>query len=287
MTDKIQRVLTERWSISDTAYQSLLLSLLSALKAGNLAAVEQQLGQNPVTAYALNPSHPNVVSRWDLGDPEMPRDSILVLQLEGTLYSWDTYMLEQKLQQAMDDEKIAGVVLWINGPGGMVSHVDLAAKAIEQSPKPIATYVAGSMCSAHFWVGTAAQRIFLASPMCEVGSVGVMTQYYDPSGYFKELGIDSRDIYPDSADLKNYEWRQIHDKDNEGPLKERLARVHQMFCQDVERHLGVKYDPDLELYRGKTFDGQTAIELGYAHQLGTLEDAVMWVFTRAMVARTR
>ncbi|MCS2862905.1 hypothetical protein NXW13_00860 [Bacteroides thetaiotaomicron] len=54
----------------------------------------------------------------------------------------------------------------------MVAHVDLAAKRIAESSKPIATYVAGTMGSAHFKLGTAAGRTFIASPMCEVGSMG-------------------------------------------------------------------------------------------------------------------
>ena len=37
-----------------------------------------------------------------------------------------------------DSPKICGAVLWINGPGGMVAHVDLAAKMIAESSKPIA-----------------------------------------------------------------------------------------------------------------------------------------------------
>ena len=46
----------------------------------------------------------------------------------------------------------------------MVAHVDLAAKMIAESSKPIATYVAGTMGSAHFWLGTAAGRTLYRFP---------------------------------------------------------------------------------------------------------------------------
>ena len=88
-----------------------------------------------------------------------------VIILEGTLYSWETYRLEKQLRDVFDNPKICGAVLWINGPGGMVAHVDLAAKMIAESSKPIATYVAGTMGSAHFWLGTAAGRTFICNAL--------------------------------------------------------------------------------------------------------------------------
>lgn len=285
--NKISQILTERWSINDAEYASLLLPLLSALKAGNIEAVENQLAQNQVKAYAVQPNStmPYMADKWELDDMNLPVNSVAVITMEGPLYSWETYRLEERIAQAVANPKIIGIVLWINGPGGMIIHLDIAAKAVENCPKPIATYVAGTMASAHFWIGTAAQRIFIASPMCQLGSVGIMTQYFDTTGYLKSLGIDVRDIYPDSADLKNYEVRQIRDKNNEEPLKEELAAIHAIFSQDVARHLGVDYDPQLELFRGKLFSGSEALELGYVDQIGTLQDAVMWVFTKGLVSR--
>ena len=44
---------------------------------------------------------------------------------------------EKQLRDVFDNPKICGAVLWINGPGGMVAHVDLAAKVIAESSKPV------------------------------------------------------------------------------------------------------------------------------------------------------
>jgi len=285
--NKIHTVLTERWSISDAAYSSLMLALLSALKTGNIEAAERQLDMNPVKAFGIQPSQPNVARNWELDDENLPMDSVAVITMEGPLYSWETFRLEGYLQAAIENSKVIGIVLWINGPGGMAAHVDLVAKMVEECPKPIATYVAFMMASAHFWIGTAAQRIFIASPMCNVGCVGTMTQYFSLSGLYEKLGIDARDIYPDEADLKNYEFRQLHDHGNEEPIKTKLSKTNQLFCQAVSRQLGIAYDPDSELFRGKMFDGDEAMEMGIADQIGTLQDAVMWVFTKAVVARTK
>lgn len=83
--------------------------------------------------------------------------------------------------------------------------------------------------------------------MCEVGSVGIMLTYQSFKNYFKKQGIDYREIYPDSADLKNYETRAIEDDNNEEPIKQRLAVMHRIFCDAISRNLGIAYDPELPL----------------------------------------
>lgn len=280
--DKIQQIFTENWAIANNDYDRLFSILIPCIAAGNLDAVEKQLNKNKITAYATTPY---LASKWELEDENLPNDSVAVITMEGTLYAWETYRLEERLRTVFNNPKICGAVLWINGPGGMVAHVDLAAKMIAESPKPIATYVAGTMGSAHFWLGTAAERTFIASPMCEVGSVGIMLTYQSFKEYFKKQGIDYREIYPDSADLKNFESRALEENNDEEPIKERLAVMHRIFCNAVSANLGITYDPELPLFRGQIFTGDVAVANGYIDQFGTLEDAVTWVLAQTTIKK--
>lgn len=280
--DKIQQIFQDNWAIGNNDYYRLLSIIVPCISAGNLEAVERQLNQNQITAYATTPY---LVNKWELDNEDLPNDSVAVITIEGTLYSWETYRLEERLHFIFENPRICGAVLWINGPGGMVAHIDIAAKMIRESPKPIATYVAGTMASAHFWIGTAAQKTFIASPMCEVGSVGILSTYQSYKEYFKKLGIDYRELYPDSSDLKNYEVRAIEDHGNEEPIKEKLAIMHRIFCNEVSTHLGIPYDPELPLYRGQLFTGDVAVANGYIDEMGSLEDAVAWVLAQSTVKR--
>ena len=133
--DKIQEIFTAPWAIADNDYYRLLSLLVPCVAAGNLDAIEKRLNNNKITAYATTPY---LANRWELDDDTLPVDSVAVIILEGTLYSWETYRLEKQLRDVFDNPKICGAVLWINGPGGMVAHVDLAAKMIAESSKPIA-----------------------------------------------------------------------------------------------------------------------------------------------------
>lgn len=78
-----------------------------------------------MTAYA---SDLNFVGRWNLEDSGLPSDSVAVIVLEGTLYSWETFRLQEYIAQAAANDRIAGIILWINGPGGMITGLDNASK---------------------------------------------------------------------------------------------------------------------------------------------------------------
>lgn len=277
--DKIYNFLTERWLIADEGAARLLATVLPAIKAGNIAEVETRL-TNETKAYATTPY---LADRWELDDGSLPANSVAVINLEGPLYSWEMFRLEKLLIQALNNDKIAGIVLWINGPGGMALHVDIAAALIEKAEKPIATYIAGTMASAHFWIGAAAARTFIASQLCSVGSVGTMGTYMNFQKFYEMNGIDYRDIYPDSSDLKNKWFRDLAEKNDDTRIKKELEDLHRLFATDVARYLGIEYDPEAPIFRGETFNGKEAVEAGYVDQFGTFQDAVTWVLAQATI----
>lgn len=279
--DKLNQILNDTWAIRAEDLNQLHSFLLPAIKSGDIGALEKHLGKN-ITAYATSPY---ICDRWELDDFNLPQNSVAVLNLDGILYSWNTFRLEDLIQQALRNPKICGIVLWINGPGGMVTHVDVVEAVIRTSEKPVAAYVAGICCSAHYWMASACGRIFIASPLCTIGSVGVMQTFCSFKKYYESLGINIRDIYPDTADLKNKEFRDIEDNNDEQLLKERLSYVHGIFSKTIARNLNVGYDPELPLFRGETFLGEVAVANGYAHQMGDLNEAITWVMAQDAIKK--
>lgn len=281
--NRLQRYFSDNWAIRRQDYENGVAMLLPSIIRGRLDMAETMLHDEHCSAAAL--ASPYVADEWDADDPELPADSVLLLRMRGTLYSWETEWLIQTVEAAEANDKIAGIVLDIDGPGGMVSHVDQAAAQLRCCSKPVATLVSGLMASAHFWIGTSTGRTFVASPLCEVGSVGVLTSYMSLKKYFQKQGIDCRDIYPDTADLKNREWRALEDEGDEAPVKAKLETIHKAFASYVATNLKIKYDPELDLFRGATYMGDEAVRLGYADQMGTLADAVQWVLGKATSAK--
>lgn len=257
-------------------FENLAGIMLPSIINGNLDSIASMLDK--ATPKATIIADTNIVRAIDvIWDDEIPSGSILMIPLYGMLYAWETNFLVDLLKKAEAHPNITGIILKIDGPGGMTSHVERVAKVIRECTKPTATVVTNLMASAHFWIGTATDRIFIASPLCEVGSVGVLITYVSFREYYKENGIDYREIYPDTADLKNKAVRAISDNNDESLIKERAEKLHKAFSDDVALQLGITYDPELPLFRGETFSGAEALAMGIADEKGDVEEAINWI----------
>ena len=278
--NRLQRIFSDNWTIRRHDFESFVSLIMPAIVAGNIEAASAKLNEDDKCTVKATAA-PYMAKWYELDDISLPVDSIAVITLTGVLYSWESVWVAKQVEAAELNPNICGIVFVIDGPGGMVSHLDMAAAAVENCKKPTATVVTGIMASAHFWLGTASDRTFIASPLCEVGSVGIVCTHYSFREFFKMNGIDYREIYPDTADLKNKETRVLVENNDESLIKARAEKIHKIFAETVARNLGIEYDPKLPLFRGEMFDGNEAVELGYIDQFGGVADAVKWVLAQA------
>ena len=77
--------------------------------------------------------------------------------------------------------------------------------------------------------------------------------------------------------MKNREHREIAENNNEEPYKEKLSKLHMMFCRTVSENLSIAYDKDSPVFRGATFMGDEAVREGLADGYNTLEGAARWI----------
>lgn len=269
-------------AMSSPAFRKLMDTVMPAMLAGNPEQAEALLKKDEPRVFAMSV---NLASEYELDAADLPADSVGVICLQGVIYGYDIAWLSRRLQEAASNDRLCGVVLWINSPGGVVTGTDAVADVLAGFPKPVATYVAGSCDSAAYWLACCTGRRFLGSKLSEVGSIGVVMEYWDYSKYYEKMGIDFRMIYPDTADLKNAEYRSLAEGGDDRPLKEKLAKIHALFCQVVAQHIGVPYDAENPVYRGATFMGQEAIDAGLADAFGTLQDAAAWVLAQSVQRR--
>lgn len=275
---KLHKVLSDTWAVQADKIDSFLSVLVPCIVSGRLDSAGKLLGSS-LECSAMSPG--NTVGKWDLDDTSVPDGSVAVVEMSGMLFSWDSDRLVDCIASIEMNPKICGAVLVIDGPGGMASHLEQAASAVAGCSKPIASVVTGMMASAHFWLGTSAHRTFAASALCQVGSVGAMTSCISFRKYYESLGIDCRDIYPDSSDLKNREWRDFEEKGDDEAIKRQLGTLHMAFNKAVSENLGIEYDPKSPLFRGQMFMGDEAVKLGFIDEMGGVRDAVLWVLGEA------
>lgn len=274
----LQRFLSDNWMIRRADFENVSALIIPCIISGNPAAASAELVKSKSTASVTATPY---LAQWYELDELLPADSVAVIRLKGVLYSWETEWFIERFNAAAANPNIVGIVIEIDGPGGMVSHIDQAVAAIEKCEKPTATVVTGVMASAHLWLGISSDRTFIASTMCEIGSVGTMFTHVSYKDFFAQAGIKYWQIYPDSADLKNKEIRALEDNEDDSIIKEHAARLHRIFAESVAKHIGIDYDPELPLFRGEMYDAAEAVKLGYIDSFGDLGDAVRYVLGTA------
>ena len=85
-------------------------------------------------------------------------------------------------------QKPSGIIFDINSDGGTVDGVEELANKIRGLGIPTIAYSSGSMNSAAYWIGSAADRL-LASPSASVGSIGCYMCFNDMSAMAEAQGI--------------------------------------------------------------------------------------------------
>lgn len=80
---------------------------------------------------------------------------------------------------AMTDEEITSIMLHIDSPGGTVDGTQELADLIfaARGQKPIMAYSDGQITSAAYWIGSAADAIYLSGDTVMAGSIGVVATH--------------------------------------------------------------------------------------------------------------
>lgn len=214
------------------------------------------------------------------------RDSVAVIPISGPLtkrrsfwsflFGGSSYAeIARTVAFAAQDPEVSGIVLDIDSPGGTISGVEAAGDAIfaARQQKPLAAFANGTMASAAYWLGSAADTV-IAEKTAAVGSIGVLMVHYDWSvalanegikisyltaGRYKALGNPAEPLSREARDVFQAE----------------LDQVYGIFVDTVARNRNVSRDQVLaDMADGRVFIGAKAVAAGLADTLGSLDTAI-------------
>jgi signal peptide peptidase SppA len=117
------------------------------------------------------------------------RDSPYMRYYGGTASSYAD--IKRALVAAAQNPDIQGILLDINSGGGAVSGVADTANLIRQigtQLKPVVAFTDGTMASAAYWLGSAANKVY-GSNTSLTGSIGVITTHMEYSKAYKDAGV--------------------------------------------------------------------------------------------------
>lgn len=213
------------------------------------------------------------------------------IKIEGEIGSETTDVVLEKLEEARKDDRIAGILLEVNSPGGsVVSSQEIFDAVVDirgtdkEAGKPVVVYIREVAASGAYYASASADRI-IANRGSLVGSIGVIMQSFEAqklldwmklnpvtlkTGRFKDTGSPLREWTPDD---KAYLQKLIDD-------------TRAQFVEDVKEGRELTDAAVNRMSDGRVVLGPEAVELKLVDALGTRDDAVAEIAQIAKLTET-
>ncbi|UCE07798.1 MAG: signal peptide peptidase SppA [bacterium] len=187
-----------------------------------------------------------------------------------------TQLVGQDIQTALDDSAIKGILLDIDSPGGTVDGTQELANMIFEgrARKPIIAFTDGLMASAAYWIGSAADKVYISGDTPHIGSIGVVAAHIDYSAYEKKIGIKTTEIYAGKYKRIASQYKPLSEEGKQ-TIQDRVDYIYSIFVDQVGRNRGVSSETVLKnMADGKIFIGRQAITAGLVDGITTFSQAI-------------
>lgn len=199
-------------------------------------------------------------------------DTIALLRVEGPIIDVGWHM--DQVRDLMNDDRIKGVVLRIDSPGGAVAPTqELYTELLRlKEIKPIVTSMGTIAASGGYYLSCATDWI-VSNPGTITGSVGVIMQFSNFEELFGKLGIRSRTIKSGKFKDTGNPMRQMTEEE-ERLLQDMIMDTYDQFVEAVLKGRPVDEDEVLPYLDGRVLTGRQAYELALVDELGNINDAI-------------
>ncbi|WP_054075425.1 S49 family peptidase [Comamonas testosteroni] len=193
--------------------------------------------------------------------------------------------IEARLEAALADPKVAGVLLDLDSPGGEASGVfELAGRIRAASQiKPIWAHANDAAYSAAYAIAAACERLTL-SQTAGVGSIGVIALHIDQSVKDAKDGLNYSAVFA-GGHKNDFSPHEPLSPQAATALQTEVDRLYAIFATQVGQMRGL----DVQAVRATeagVYYGEQAVAVGLADAVMPLEQ-VLAEFTDALAARRR
>jgi signal peptide peptidase SppA len=187
-----------------------------------------------------------------------------------------TQLIERDIRQALADPEVKSIILSIDSPGGTVDGTQELANFIYsiRGQKPLVTHTDGSMASGAYWIGSAANQLYISGDTVMIGSIGVVAQHVDYSKAEADEGIRVTEITAGKYKRIASQHAPLTEE-GRAVIQEIVDDIYTAFVNDVARNRGTSADDVLSrMADGKIFIGKKSIEAGLVDGVSTLSDLI-------------
>ena len=198
---------------------------------------------------------------------------IAVLPLEGEINASRKWI--SSLKTFAENDRIGGILIPINSPGGQVApsqELYHAIKAVrDHSDKPIFVSMASVAASGGYYAALGADSIF-ANAGTLTGSIGVIMQFPVYSDLMEKVGVGMRTVKSQEFKDAGSPFREMS-ADEQAYFQGIIDDVYQQFTEVVSQERGIDEITMQSLGNGRVFTGRQAHKANLVDAIGTFEDA--------------
>ena len=201
--------------------------------------------------------------------------SVSVIRLEGAIGMGSRGLSDKGLAPVIEKafrSKPDAVALQINSPGGSAVQSSLIAARIrrlaEEKDLKVYAFVEDVAASGGYWLASAGDEIIVDRGSM-LGSIGVISAGFGLSEFIEKHGVERR-VHTAGKSKSFMDPFRPETEEDVARLKDLLAELHDYFISHVKSRRGDKLADDEELFTGKVWIGERAVEKGLADRIGHL-----------------
>lgn len=269
-TSNLATLAASPWAVTPAHFEHVLAVYRRHLagEVADLAGIEAAIGKpldNKPRALEMHPGGVAVISLEGVICKRMN----MLSQISGGV---STQIVGQQFQQAIDDPNVSAIVLAIDSPGGTVDGTAALAAQIlaARGTKPVLAYCDGLMASAAYWIGCAADRVFIADHSAQAGAIGVIASHVDQSARDSQRGLAYTLVTSGPRKGEPNPHAPLNDQ-GRAALQESVDHAHGLFRTAVASARGLS-GPALDAVTdGRMFHGQQTIDAGLVDGIAQFE----------------
>ncbi|MCA9212774.1 MAG: signal peptide peptidase SppA [Planctomycetales bacterium] len=185
------------------------------------------------------------------------------------------------IESLAQDDKIKGIVVRINSPGGSATASESVRQALKKlaAEKPTAVSMGRVAASGGYWISCIGVPIY-AEKATVTGSIGVFSMKLSYGTLLKRIGVKVETIaLDDSAEAfsAHREWTS----DDTATLQKTIDEVYTKFLKLVSDSRDIPLDKLEPLAGGRVWSGTQAKQIGLVDQIGGLDDCLAVIAKKA------
>lgn len=225
-----------------------------------------------------------LVSQSPWGTAYMAKNQVAVMFASGEIVDGggsgtiNYEKLVPEITKLAENDKVKGMVLRVNSPGGAVFGSKQIADALDyfqSKGKPLAVSMGDYAASGGYWISCHGNRIF-ADPLTITGSIGIFGLIPNAAELAHKIGVSPQMVATNPSAQFPTLFSPMTEEQY-GAMQKYVERGYDEFIDRVVTGRHMEAAKVREIGEGRVWDAQKAMEIGLVDELGSLQDAINWV----------